>query len=118
MYKEYLHPLVAEYIKDVLELHCFTDENDNLCSYSLSGIENIEPEKVIKENCKSKKCNDLLIYSYKKVTIEQLSALDDVSTVYSKIGYNELDMLNDTIEFLESDECKSLQTSGNFKEKN
>ncbi|ORX76747.1 hypothetical protein BCR32DRAFT_283857 [Anaeromyces robustus] len=101
LYNEYLQPLVIEYIENVLESQCFTDENGDLCPYSIYAITNTGG-RIFTENCKSKKCTELVKDAFKKISMEHLSALiyyisflqkpEQFNFIYSRNDYGAIEV--------------------------
>jgi len=109
LYNEYLQPPVINYIRITLESRCFTDENDNLCPYTIYAITGTGIN-VINDNCKSEKCTDLLINMYKEISIDQAAAVYNISTIEDDLDYHGINVLNTMVSRLESNKCRSLHT--------
>ncbi|ORX64897.1 hypothetical protein BCR32DRAFT_286774, partial [Anaeromyces robustus] len=89
-YKEYLQPSIINFFKQSFELECLTDENDNLCPYSLSKITKGDHSGVLEDNCKSKKCTESTIKSLKNINIDQFAAYENLSFTSGSFSYENI----------------------------
>jgi len=96
-------------MKQSYDLICQTDEEGNLCPFSIHTITKTEGIEVLYDQCKSKKCTDALINTYKNVDLDQLLAFEELSSTSGNVSYNELNSMKNIVAVLESNTCKEVQ---------
>jgi len=109
-------------LKQSLDVACQTDENDDICPFSLylvlktSNDNSVDDDTnnidVLLDQCGSKKCTESLIKVYKDLKIDQYTALENSSYTTGSYTYQEINTKNDIISILESEECQSLHDTG------
>ncbi|KAG4094625.1 hypothetical protein H8356DRAFT_1360507 [Neocallimastix lanati (nom. inval.)] len=77
-----INPLCMKYILIDLETKYFTDENDDLCLFSIFSITNIGDDVILDDNCKSKL----------------------ISTITTNVTYEEMSGMKEIVPLLESDD--------------
>jgi len=112
-YNEILQPNIIKSIKQNFEINCLTDENNNLCPYSLYLIVKGDNSGVLDDNCKSKKCTESIIKILKETNIDQLAAYENLSSTSGTFSYESLTSTNSLISKMESDKCKSSHITSN-----
>jgi len=124
-FNELYQPNIIKTIQQYLEFMCLTDEDDNLCPYSLYLItkqnnkndnnNNNESDKneiidVFFDQCESKKCTESMIEFFENMSIDQYAAFENSTFSTGSFTYQELNAKNNMIDLLESDECYYLHS--------
>jgi len=113
VFSELFQPNNIKTLLQSFEIICQTDEKNELCPYSIYSITKTGSDKVLHDQCKSKKCTESLIKVLKELSIDQLASIESSSFTDGSYTYDELNSKNTVISKLESDQCKSLHaTSG------
>jgi len=73
-FSEILQPFLFKDLVNGLYSKCLTDEEGNLCPYSIYTITQTGQEDALMDTCKSKKCTESLIDALKDVNIDQYAA--------------------------------------------
>jgi len=102
-------PILLKSMKQSYDLICQTDEEGNLCPFSIHTITKTGGIEVLYDQCKSKKCTDALINTYKNVDLDQLLAFEELSSTSGNVSYNELNSMKNIVAVLESNTCKEVQ---------
>ena len=102
-------PILLKSMKQSYDLICQTDEEGNLCPFSIHTITKTGGAEVLLDQCKSKKCTESLINTYKNVDLDQLLAFEELSSTSGNVSYNELNSMKNIVTVLESNTCKSVQ---------
>lgn len=113
-FNELFKPLVFKNIVQKLELNCQTDENNELCPFSIYGITQTGGDKALDDTCKSKKCTEELLNIYKNVSMDQLAAYENLSYTNGSLSYEELSVAKRLVSELESEECKSKHVTSDI----
>jgi len=106
-FEEMYQPLMVKTQIQYYELTCQTDENGDLCPFSLSLITKQSGSGVLQEQCKSKKCTESLHEIVKDFKVEQFGAAEEQSFSTGSFSFDELNVMKDIASILESAECKS-----------
>ncbi|ORX41397.1 hypothetical protein BCR36DRAFT_311557 [Piromyces finnis] len=112
-YNEFLQPNTLKALTQTYDIKCLTDENNELCPFSIYSIVKGDKSNVLIDNCKSKKCTDSLIKFYKSINIDNLIAYENLTLTSGEYSYEELTSFNSFVSILESDECRNLQITNN-----
>ncbi|OUM68393.1 hypothetical protein PIROE2DRAFT_3998 [Piromyces sp. E2] len=110
---ETLQPLIFKDLVEGLYSKCLTDEEGNLCSYSIYAITQTSQKEAISDTCKSKKCTDSLIEVLKKVNIDRYYAYENLSFTIGNYSYQDLNAVKNVLSILEFDKCKSSHVTSN-----
>ncbi|ORX72566.1 hypothetical protein BCR32DRAFT_297224 [Anaeromyces robustus] len=112
-YQEYLQPNTLFFFKNFFELDCLTDENDNLCPFSLSQITGGDHSGVLENNCKSKKCTESTLKLLKNFNNDQFKAYENLSFTSGSFSHEASTITNNLISNMESEECQSMHSNNN-----
>ncbi|ORX49568.1 hypothetical protein BCR36DRAFT_583681, partial [Piromyces finnis] len=100
-----MQPLIIRDLVQGLESKCFTNENNELCPFSIYTITLTGEDEALSDTCKSKKCTESLIKSFKEININRFAAYENLSFTTESYTYQDINSIK--ISFLESDKCKS-----------
>jgi len=107
-FTELYEPNIIKTALQSYDVFCQTNENGDLCPYSLSLMTKVGDSTVLQDQCKSKKCTESLLKVYKDINLDQYASLENSSYSTGSYSPQELNAKNNLISILESDECKSL----------
>jgi len=107
-FAELYQPMIIKTILQTYDVLCQTDENDELCPFSLNLMKSSNGNGVWKDQCKSKKCTESLLKVYKNISLEQYGAIEDSSYTTGSYSYQELEAKKELVSLLESKECQDL----------
>jgi len=107
VFNEMYQPIMIKTLIQAYDIYCQTDENGDLCPYSLYAITKSGGNEALHDQCKSKKCTESLLKINKDLNIDQYAAFESNDAVNGSYSYEELNAKNDIISVLESDECQS-----------
>jgi len=110
-FREMYQPIMMQILKQGLYIKCQTNENGDLCPFSIYLITDSDTDDVLKDQCESKKCTESLINSYKNLNMDQYAALENSSYTSGSFTYQELNIKNNIISALKSEECQSLHST-------
>ncbi|ORX33361.1 hypothetical protein BCR36DRAFT_587095, partial [Piromyces finnis] len=102
-----MQPLIIRDLVQGLESKCFTDENNELCPFSIYAITLTGEDEALSDTCKSKKCTESLIKSFKEINVDRFAAYENLSFTTESYTYQDINSIKNSISFLESDKCKS-----------
>ncbi|KAG4087562.1 hypothetical protein H8356DRAFT_1370578 [Neocallimastix lanati (nom. inval.)] len=112
VFNEILQPIIFTGSVKNLYNQCFTDEQNNLCPYSIYVTTG--GNEVLNDTCKSEKCTNILVDHVKKVNLDQLAAYENLSFSNNrKFTYQETKAFKEIVSMLESDRCKSMHITSN-----
>ncbi|ORX41422.1 hypothetical protein BCR36DRAFT_588056 [Piromyces finnis] len=112
IFAEIYQPTMIKTILQTYDTLCQTDENGELCPFSLHLMTNNSGgADVLNAQCKSKKCTESLIKVYKDVSIDQYATLESSSQTTGSFTYEDISAKNELISMLESNECQSLHST-------
>jgi hypothetical protein len=97
-------------IKSMLQgydIYCQTNENGDLCPFSINVLLKKDNIDILNDQCKSKKCTESLLKIYKDITIDQYTTFENQSVTTGNYSEQELNEAKEIISKLESNECKS-----------
>ncbi|ORX33537.1 hypothetical protein BCR36DRAFT_588601 [Piromyces finnis] len=79
-----MQPLIIRDLVQGLESKCFTDENNELCPFSIYAITLTGEDEALSDTCKSKKCTESLIKSFKEINVDRFAAYENLSFTTEK----------------------------------
>ena len=112
-FSEILQPIIFKDLTQGLYSKCLTDEEGNLCPYSIYAITETGENEALSDTCKSKKCTESLIEMLKQINIDQYAAYENLSFTTGSYTYQDLNAVKNIISTLESDKCKSSHVTSN-----
>ncbi|OUM58883.1 hypothetical protein PIROE2DRAFT_15758 [Piromyces sp. E2] len=113
-FREVFQPLVMELMLQGYESSCLTNEEGDLCPFSIFFMTDSQNTlDALHDQCQSKKCTDSLIKIYKDKNIDQYVAFENLPFSTGSFTYQELKAKDNILSVLESDECQSSHVTSN-----
>jgi len=113
VFNELYQPNILKSLIQLYDIYCQTNENNELCPYSLFALTKSGGNDALRDQCKSKKCTDSLLKVYKDMSIDQYASFENTTYATGNYNYEEITAMNDVISALESDDCKSQHVTSN-----
>ncbi|ORX42846.1 hypothetical protein BCR36DRAFT_305742 [Piromyces finnis] len=110
-FKELYQPNMIKSLLQGYDIYCQTNENGDLCPFSINVITKNDNIEILNEQCKSKKCTESLLKVYKEISKDQYTAYENSSFTSGNYSDQDLNELNHIISTLESKQCKSSHVS-------
>ncbi len=109
--KEMFSETAVNMRKAEMDVICNTDENGNLCPVGEIFVDynknHTETRNAVRNSCKSKKCNDVIIQALPKFLINTKKA-ENLSITKGQVDKKIDENVNEWINFLKSNECTDV----------
>jgi len=112
-FKEIFHPAINKTYQQSNKIFCQTNEEGELCPYSLSMMTKGGSINVLLDQCKSKKCTESLLEIFNNISIDQFTVFENSTYTTGNFNYNELNLVNQYISILESKKSQYLHVTSN-----
>ena len=112
-FNEIFHPAINKTYQQSNKIFCQTNEEGELCPYSLSMMTKGGSINVLLDQCKSKKCTESLLEIFNNISIDQFTVFENSTYTTGNFNYNELNLVNQYISILESKKSQYLHVTSN-----
>ncbi|ORX42667.1 hypothetical protein BCR36DRAFT_587106 [Piromyces finnis] len=114
-FDEVYQPDMIKTVVESLDIYCQTDENDEICPFSLQIMRKSSLDYVLDSQCKSEKCTKSFYNIFRNMKKDQYASYESKTFTSGSYSAEEMAHVDFIISYLESDECKSLYDKSNVK---